>query len=156
MIDDYMERPTESNEYEKHGTRTNIPYAHNDVIEPEQPEAIDARQTYQEKKAVVRSYNIIWFFVSIIVALLAFRFVFELLGANPANAFVQFIYALSYPFAGPFRTIFGITNVASSTFDWSIFVAIVVYILIGYALVQLLRIIRPMSRDDVNHRIRTV
>ncbi len=153
MIDDYAERPSESTEYERRRTKTPIPYDQYDVREPD---VLDARQTYQEKKAVVRSYNIIWFFVGSIMALLAFRFVFELLAANPANAFVQFIYTLSYPFAGPFRTIFGITNVASSTFDWSILVAIVVYLLIGYALIQLLRIIRPMTPQDVNHRIRTV
>ncbi len=153
MIDDYSERPSESTEYERRSTRTQIPYDQYDVREPD---VLDVRQTYQEKKAVVRSYNIIWFFVGVIAALLAFRFVFELLAANPANAFVQFIYTFSYPFAGPFRSIFGVTNIASSTFDWSLLVAIVVYVLIGYALILLLRIIRPMSPEDVNHRIRTV
>lgn len=121
-----------------------------------QPDVIDVQQSYTEKKAVIRSYNIIWFFVGLIDALLAFRFIFELLGANSFNPFVSFIYNVSYPLAGPFRTIFGVTNAATATFDWSILVAIVVYLLIGYALVQLLRILRPMNPEDVNHRIRTV
>jgi uncharacterized protein YggT (Ycf19 family) len=152
MVDDYTERPSESTELERQVTRTGVPL--NEY--QKRQEIIDARQTYHEKKAIWRSYNVIWFIVGVIVALLAFRFLFELAGANPFNSFVQLIYTLSYPFAGPFETIFGITTVSRSMFDWSILVAIIVYILIGYALVQLLRIIHPVNQDDVNHRIRTV
>jgi uncharacterized protein YggT (Ycf19 family) len=141
-------------DYSQHGTRHNIPY--DEYQKMQQQNALDSRQTYQEKKAVWRSYHIIWFLVGLITTLLAFRFVFELLGANPYNGFVQTIYTLSYPLAGPFETIFGITSVARSTFDWSVLVAILVYILIGYALVRLLRIIRPVTPDEVNHRIHTV
>ena len=148
MIED-SERPTETH-YETHTVSTNMPREPDMAMEAMEP------KTYQQKKAVYRSYHIIWFIVGLIVALLGFRFVFELLAANPANSFVQMIYTLSYPFAGPFRTIFGVTNVAYSLFDWSILVAIVVYVLIGYALVQLLRIIRPVTPQEVNHPIRTV
>ena len=150
MIEETSERPSESTHYETRTVRTEVPQEPNNVVEQ------DTSQQFSQKKAVWRSYNVIWFFVGLVVALLGFRFVFELLGANPGNAFVTFIYTLSYPFAGPFQTIFGITSVASSLFDWSILVAIVVYLLIGYALVQLLRIIRPVTRDDVNHRVNTI
>jgi len=150
MREDYSQRPTESTSYERQVTRKAIP---NNSY---QPDAIDARQSYQEKKAVIRSYNAIWYFVGLIVAVLAFRFIFELLGANPYSGFVQLIYTLSYPFAVPFQSIFGITSFSRATFDWSVLVAIPVYILIGYALVRLLRIIRPVTPDEVNHRIRTV
>jgi len=151
MIDDYSERPTDNTEIDRRlETRTNLP---ENLVRHEN--VIDARPTYEEKKAVWRSYHIIWFFVGLITALLAFRFVFELLGANQYNPFVSFVYTLSYPLAGPFQTIFGITNVASATFDWSVLVAIVVYVLIGYALVKLLRIISPMHTDEVNHPVHT-
>jgi len=110
-------------------------------------------QEYNQTKKIVRSYNIIWFIVGFIDALLGFRFVFEILGANPYNEFTQLVYTLSYPFAQPFRSIFGITTVANSYFDWSVLLAIVVYLLIGYGLVQLLRIINPITRDDMHHRM---
>ncbi|HVA96314.1 MAG TPA: YggT family protein [Candidatus Acidoferrales bacterium] len=148
MNEEYPERPSEN-------TPTVTRQRSTDLSD-EQYNTVKEPQTYQQKKAVVRSYNIIWFFIGLIVALLAFRFVFELLAANPGNAFVQMIYTLSYPFAQPFRSIFGTTNVAYSTFDWSLLVAMFVYVLIGFALIQLLRIIRPMTPEDVNHRIRTV
>lgn len=113
-------------------------------------------RTTEDRRSVFRSYNIIWFIVGFIVALLGFRFVFELLGANPANEFVNFIYTLSYPFAAPFRTIFGEPTVGFSTFDFSILVGIVVYLLVGYGLVQLLKIVYPLSSRGIHHRSSTV
>jgi len=111
---------------------------------------------YQQEKAVVRSYHIVWFFVGLIVALLGFRFLFEVLGANPASGFTQLVYTLSYPFAQPFHSIFGVTAVANSFFDWSLLVAIAVYILIGYGVNQLLRIVRPLTPEEINHRMDTI
>jgi len=148
MSEDYSQRPSENTQYQ---TRT----VSTDVVQ--RPNAMaDQQQTFQQKKAVWRSYNIIWFAIGLIDAVLVFRFIFELLGANPGNAFVTFIYTLSYPFAGPFQTILGVTSVASSMFDWSLLVGMVVYLLIGYALVQLLRIIRPVTPEDVNHHVNTI
>src|ERR1700722_16679953 len=110
-------------------------------------------QEYSETKKVVRSYNIIWFIVGFINVLLGFRFVFEILGANPYNEFTQLVYASSYIFAQPFHSIFGITTVANVYFDWSILLAMMVYHLIVYGLMQLLRIIKPVTRDNVHHRV---
>ncbi|HSX09884.1 MAG TPA: hypothetical protein VLF93_07040 [Candidatus Saccharimonadales bacterium] len=115
-----------------------------------------APREYQQQKAVVRSYNIIWFIVGLIDAVLGFRFVFEILGANPASGFTQLIYGLSYPFAAPFQSIFGVTVIARSFFDWSLLVAIAVYLLIGYGLIQVLRIVKPVTTEEANHRVRTI
>ena len=65
------------------------------------------------------------------------------------------IYSLSYPFAAPFQTILGITSYARSTFDWSLFVAIAVYFLIGYGLTQLIKIMQPIPHDEVHRRVHT-
>jgi uncharacterized protein YggT (Ycf19 family) len=113
-------------------------------------------QEFREQKAVVRSYNIIWFLVGLIDVILGFRFVFEILGANTASRFTQLVYTLSYPFAQPFRSIFGVTNVAGSFFDWSLLLAMIVYLLVGYGLIQVLRIIKPVTTDGANHRVRTI
>lgn len=112
--------------------------------------------TYRKQRAVYRTYNSVWFIVGIIETLLAFRFVFELLGANTANGFTQLVYSLSYPFAEPFRSIFGMTAVGVSIFDWSLIVAAVVYLLIDYGIIQLLRIIKPLNNDDLNRKINAV
>lgn len=137
-----------------------------EVLEPaeERPITVATRERFarttdedfHETKKVVRSYNFIWFLVGIVEFLMVFRFLFEVLGANPVNSFVAFIYALSYPFAAPFHSIFSVTVVANSFFDWSLIVGIVVYYIIGYGLVQLLSIIHPVTTENTRHRIRTI
>lgn len=69
-----------------------------------------------------------------IETLIGLRFVFELAGANPMNGFVHWIYTWSAPFIAPFSGIFGqnatITGngtVASSVFDWTALIALVIY-----------------------------
>ena len=69
-----------------------------------------------------------------IEAIIGLRFVFELLGANPANAFVSWTYSWSAPFVAPFAGIFGQSStvtghgtVTSSVFDWTALIALVVY-----------------------------
>ena len=87
--------------------------------------------------------NIIYVVVGILEVLLLFRFVFQLLGANPNSGFVNFIYALTGLFVAPFYGIFGrpVTSdgtVTTSVFDPSTLVAMVVYALVGWAIVKLL------------------
>lgn len=72
-----------------------------------------------------------------IQALIGLRFLFLLLGANPLNGFVNFIYDWSAPLVAPFAGIFG-QNIAiagpgvvvTSIFDWTALIAMVVYAII--------------------------
>ncbi|MFA7287115.1 MAG: hypothetical protein WC052_05635 [Patescibacteria group bacterium] len=79
--------------------------------------------------------RIIWFIASVIMTILALRFVLILLGANRGNTFVDFIYSISYPFARPF---FGMFNYdleyGVSRFELSTLVAIAVYALVATGL----------------------
>ena len=88
--------------------------------------------------------NAIWYIYGVIAVLLSIRFVLRLLGANSANAFVDFIYAVSGVLSAPFDSIFGVTTAEAgrteSVFEPSILVAIAVYALIAWAVVKLLRI----------------
>src|SRR5579872_72155 len=80
-------------------------------------------RAYQKKKAIFRTYQVVWYVLGIIEVLLAFRFAFEALGANSYSSFTSLIYALSYPFVQPFQGIFGVIITQRSIFDWSIIVA---------------------------------
>ena len=63
---------------------------------------IDSPQkTYQTKKAIFRSYQIIWYFLGVIEVLLAFRVILKFLGASTFSGFTNFIYAISSPLALP-------------------------------------------------------
>ncbi len=117
-----------------------------------QKEVIDDGSTVQQNTRVVSekrtdgvrtASNVVWFIAGIIIVLLAFRFVFMLLGANQDNQFANLIYNLSYPFAAPFFGLFGYTlHYGVSQFELSTLVAILVYALIAYGIVRLINIRR--------------
>ena len=73
-----------------------------------------------------------------IEVLIGLRFIFRLLGANPTNGIVDWVYDWSTPFVKPFAGIFGqdatiISGqgaVVSSVFDWTALIALIVYGLI--------------------------
>jgi len=90
--------------------------------------------------------RLVWFIAGVILVLLVFRFVFVLLGANPANGFANFIYTTSHPFVAPFFGLFsynlryGVSRVEIYTL-----VAMAVYALVAYGLAKLININRPVA-----------
>jgi len=81
--------------------------------------------------------------------LLAFRFGLKLLGANPDAGFVRFVFSLSAPFMWPFESVFGVTQVEGSVFEWSALLAIVVYAVIAWGLAALIRNVAPSATKTV-------
>lgn len=108
--------------------------------------------------------RIVYFVFGVIVSLLAIRFVFSLFAANTAAPFVRFIYSVTDFFMVPFNAIFATQQVNAATFEWSVLIAIVIYALIAWAIVALIRAVSPRShagtvetvehvdRDDVVYR----
>lgn len=80
---------------------------------------------------------------------LAFRFGLKLFGANPDAGFVQFIYSASTPFMVPFETVFGVTQVEGAVFEWSALLAILVYAIIAWGIVALIRSVIPSTTKSV-------
>ena len=91
--------------------------------------------------------RIVYLVGGIIIALLAFRFLLALLGANPNNSFANFIYTTSHPFAAPFFSLFSYDQIlGSSRFELGTLVAIVVY---GLVMALLARLVSLGSRHPV-------
>ena len=92
------------------------------------------------------SYNfrlaaVIGFIVAVVDIFIAARFLGKLFGASAQSAFVNFIYQVSGPMVAPFTGIFGDTGTRTNTFETASLVAIVVYAVIGWGLVVLIRIV---------------
>jgi hypothetical protein len=99
-------------------------------------------------KPLYRGIQIVWYITGLIEAILAFRFILKLLGANPAAGFSSFIYGMSYPFAVPFLNVFRITHVRGSVFEWTTLLAMLVYWLIAWGIVKLLLMSKPVSAAE--------
>mgnify|MGYP000882133628 CR=1 FL=1 len=85
--------------------------------------------------------RIISIIAGVIIALLALRFIFVLLGANQGNAIVDAVYNLSRPFVEPFFGLFNYTTqFGKAHIEVETLVAIVVYALIAWILVMIFSI----------------
>ena len=111
------------------------------------------QKTYQTKKAIFRSYQIIWYIVGVVEVLLAFRVILKLLGANTYSGFTSFIYTVSNPFALPFAGILGVTASSDMVFEWSTLIAMAVYVVLAYGGVQLLQLVKPTTPQEVEQGV---
>lgn len=89
--------------------------------------------------------GIISFIFGVLEVLVGLRFVFLLVGANPASSFVSWLYNTSGPLVAPFEGILGHPAVLApgaivhSVFDPASLVAFIIYAVIGGLLLTLFR-----------------
>lgn len=88
-----------------------------------------------------RAAAAVGFIVGVVEILIAARFLGKLFGASAHSAFVNFIYQVSGPIVSPFTGIFGDTGSKTNTFETASLVALVVYAVIGWGVVALIRIV---------------
>jgi hypothetical protein len=104
-------------------------------------------------KPLYRGTQIVWYIVGILQALLAFRFVLKLLGANPNAGFTDFIYTVSHPFAAPFINVFNVTRVEGSVFEWTTLLAMFVYWLVAMGIIQLFFMSKTVSTPEAAEKL---
>lgn len=112
-----------------------------------QNEGPKAAVTTETKNLATNSQTIeylIYFFFGTLEILLAFRLVLKLAGANVGSAFVGLIYGITRIFILPFEGIFrrGFTEGIETTsiLEPSTLVAIIVYAVLAWGIVKLIRI----------------
>lgn len=99
-------------------------------------------------KPLYRGTQIVWYILGIMEILLLFRLVFKLLGANPAAGFSSFIYGVTNIFAAPFLTVFRITYIDGSIFEWTTLLAMLVYWIIAWGIVKLFLMGKTVSTPE--------
>ena len=99
-------------------------------------------------KPLYRGTQIVWYILGIIEVLLAFRFVLKLLGANAAAGFTSFIYGVTGIFAAPFLTVFRISSVAGSLFEWTTLLAMFVYWVIAIGIIKMFLMSKTVSTPE--------
>ncbi len=105
------------------------------------PAPIEHISMTEQSRYNFRAAAVVWFVVGVIEIFIAARFLGKLFGASAHSAFVNFIYQVSGPMVAPFTGIFGDTGTRTNTFETASLVALVVYAVIGWGLVVLIRIV---------------
>lgn len=109
---------------------------------------MDSSYTSTTTKPLFRGTQIVWYILGIVEALLAFRFVLKLLGANPNAGFSNFIYDVTYLFAAPFLSVFRTSRVEGSILEWGTLLAMLVYYFIALAIVKLFFMSKTVSTPE--------
>jgi uncharacterized protein YggT (Ycf19 family) len=106
--------------------------------------AYAARSSYTAVRAGpaynYRAIQVTWFVIGLICALLAIRFVLRATGAHEDAGFVSFIYAITSFLVAPFKAMYNTTGTGQYIFEPESLVAIIVYLLLGWAIVKLIQI----------------
>jgi hypothetical protein len=139
------------------------PAVEREVVTPAGPEVVVTPATpasaYSERVSVDyaaerqaslnRVSQAIGFVFGVIEALIGIRVILRMIGANPDNAFAQFIYNVTAPLVAPFVGLTGTPAFGTSALEISSLIAMLVYALIWWALVKLVWMIfyRPSTRD---------
>lgn len=99
-------------------------------------------------RPLYRGTQVVWYIAGILEALLAFRFVLKLLGANSGAGFTSFVYQVTYPFTAPFLNVFRVSRVEGSVFEWTTLLAMLVFWLIAEMIARLFVISKPVSTPE--------
>jgi hypothetical protein len=99
----------------------------------------DVNLEYRE--ALYRVTQFIWLLFGGLEALIGMRVLLLLIAANPANWFTMFVYRLSDVFLWPFRNIVANPAFQNHVFEITSLIAMIVYPLIGWAIVRLVWVI---------------
>lgn len=96
---------------------------------------------------------LVYFIFGALEILLAFRLVLKLMGASTGSGFVRLIYSISNIFVMPFEGIFrrattqGIET--TSVFEPSTLVALIVYVVLAWGIVKLVKISSKEEQPEV-------
>ncbi len=99
-------------------------------------------------KPLYRGTQVVWYILGLLEVLLAFRVVLKLLGANASAGFTSFIYGATYPFVIPFLSVFRVTRIEGSVFEWTTLLAMFVYWLIAIGIIKLFLMGRSVSTPE--------
>ncbi|EKD58468.1 MAG: hypothetical protein ACD_56C00116G0001 [uncultured bacterium] len=84
---------------------------------------------------------------------LGFRFLFRLFGASESAPFVRWLYETTEPLLNPFRNMFPAPRIEGVyVVEFTTLVALLIYMLIGYLILELVAAIRRVPRDRISDR----
>ena len=110
---------------------------------------VERKSRFPERPSpsIVKTNRIINYAFVLIEGLIFLRLLLKVLGGNPANAFVNFVYSITAPFVYPFLTAFnwGTAGTGIGVIEFGSILALGFYILLNYAIVKLIGILVSRS-----------
>lgn len=109
-------------------------------------------QGREQRFATFKATQVIWLLVGLLEAVLALRFVFKLIGVNAGNAFATLLYNVTNLFVVPFASLTGAPAAGGMIFEFSTIIAMIVYLLVAWAIAKIVYVAFYRPRGPVSTR----
>lgn len=110
----------------------------------------------EQRVATFKATQLIWLLLGLLEAGIALRVMFKLIGVNAANPFARLLYNVTDLFVAPFASLTGAPAAGGMVLEISSIIAMIVYLLIGWALERIVYVLFYRPRGPVSIRQTTV
>jgi hypothetical protein len=109
-------------------------------------------QGREQRLFTFKATQVIWLLLGILETLIALRFIFKLIAVNPDNSFAGLLYGFTGLFVAPFASLTSAPSAGGMVLEISSIIAMVVYLLIAWALERIVYVLFYRSRGPVTVR----
>jgi hypothetical protein len=111
----------------------------------------------QQRLVTFKATQWIWLLAGLLEAAIALRVVFKLLGVNAANSFATLVNNVTNLFVAPFASLTGAPAAGGMVLEISSIIAMIVYLLIAWALERIVYVLfyRPRGPVSVSQTVLT-
>ena len=113
-------------------------------------------QGQEQRAATFKATQIIWLLLALLEASIALRVMFKLIAVNAANPFAALLYNVTHLFVAPFASLTSAPAAGGMVLEISSIIAMIVYLLIAWALERIVNVLFYRSRGPVSVRQTTV
>jgi hypothetical protein len=110
----------------------------------------------EQRVATFKATQVIWLLLGLLEAVIALRVVFKLIAVNAANPFATLLYSVTGFFVAPFASLTKAPTAGGMVLEISSIIAMIVYLLIAYALEKIVYVVFYRPRGPVSVRQTTV
>jgi hypothetical protein len=113
-------------------------------------------QGQEQRATTFKVTQVIWLLTGLLEVAIALRVIFLLIGVNAANTFATLIYNVTALFVAPFASLVGSPAAGGMVLEISSIIAMIVYLVMGWALERIVYVLFYRSRGPVSVRQTTV
>ena len=113
-------------------------------------------QGREQRAATFKATQIIWLLLGLLEAAIALRVIFKLIAVNAANPFATLLYNVTNLFVAPFASLASAPSAAGMVLEISSIIAMIVYLLIAWALERIVYVLFYRPRGPVSVRQTTI
>lgn len=106
----------------------------------------------EHRVTTFKATQLVWLLFGLLEGTLGLRVIFKLIAVNPENPFAAFLYRVTDIFLWPFQSLIGAPAAGGMVLEISTIIAMIVYLLIAYALERLIYLLFYRPRGPVSTR----